>query len=92
MEYHSPEVGTIVQSTWWVQWTLSIQLWERRREERTRKRRSGRRRLPMFSACQWSRHKRTCTQIYGGKVIEIMQVMGITVGMKGGVTILEWVQ
>ena len=41
----------------------------------------------MFSACQWSRHKRTCTHVhvvYGGKVIEILQVMGKTVGMKGG--------
>ena len=41
----------------------------------------------MFSACQWSRHKRTCTHVqvvYGGKVNEILQVMGITAGMKVG--------
>ena len=29
------------------------------------------------------RHKTTCTQVYGGKVIEILQVMGITVGGDG---------
>ena len=43
MEYHHSGVGTIVQTTWWVQ----------------------------------------CTHVhvvYGGKVIEILQVMGITVG------------
>ena len=43
MEYNLSGVGTIVQSTWWVQ----------------------------------------CTHVhvvYGGKVIEILQVMGITVG------------